>query len=150
SSVLKADQKYADAVKGTYPAEFENLSLGKILRGYINGDWSNAQLEQKAMASSPTSAGGILIPTILSAQFIDLALNAAVCFKAGGQVLPMSSNNMTMARLTQDVSAAWYAEAGTIAESDAAFDSVVFSAKKMAAMVRVDNELLDDAENINT
>lgn len=147
---LKTADKFTDAVKGSYDPEYEALSFGKIVRGYLTGNWDNAPLEMKAMASSPTSAGGILIPTVLSARIIDIARSQSVAFRAGAITVPMTSNNLTMARLTQDVSAGWYAEAGTISESDAAFDSVSFSAKKMATLVRVDNELLEDAENINS
>jgi HK97 family phage major capsid protein len=54
-----------------------------------------------------------------------------------------------MARVTQDVTAGWYGEAGEIAASDAALDSVTFTARKLAALVVVNNELLEDAGNVD-
>jgi len=147
--VLKSDEPLVEVVKANADPEFENLSLAKILRGYVLGDWADAQLEQKAMASSPASAGGVLIPTVLSARIIDLARNLAAVMRAGAATVPMTSNNLKMARQTQDVTAGWYAEAEEIDETDAAFDSVDFTARKMAAVVRVNNELLEDAPNVN-
>jgi HK97 family phage major capsid protein len=149
-TVLKADQKFVDAVKGSYPSEFENLSLGRLIRGYVTGNWDGAHLEMKAMGSTPTTAGGILIPTVLAARIIDRARNLAAVLRAGAVTVPMTSNNLTMARVTGDVSAAWYAEAGTISESDMTFDAVTLTARKLASLVRVNNELLEDAGNIDT
>lgn len=148
--VLKANQSFADVLKGSYPAEYENLSLRKILNGYVNGDWAGAELEMKAMASSPTSAGGILIPAVLSARIIDMARNLAAVLRAGAGVVPMTSAQMVMARQTQDVTAGWFGEGAAIDESDAAFDSVTFTARKMAALIRINNELLEDAANVDS
>jgi HK97 family phage major capsid protein len=147
--VLTKEQRFSDAVKGSYPAEYANLSIGRLLNGYINHDWTGAELEMKAMTSSPTSAGGILIPAPLSARIIDLARNEAAVFRAGAQTVPMSSATLVMARATGDVTAAWYAANAAITESDAAFDSVTFTAHKLAVLVRVENELLADAIGID-
>jgi HK97 family phage major capsid protein len=147
--ILKANEKFADAVKGSYPAEQDGLSLGRLLRGYINGDWSNAELEMKAMASSPTTAGGILIPAPLSARVIDRARNLAAVLRSGAVVVPMDTATLKMARLTTDPTAAWTAEAGAIAASDAVFDSVTFTARKLAALLVINNELLDDGQNVD-
>ncbi|HYD16745.1 MAG TPA: phage major capsid protein [Candidatus Nanoarchaeia archaeon] len=149
SVVLKKDESFADHVKGTYQSEYDRLSLGRLLKGYILGDWTGAELEQKAMTSSPTTAGGILIPTPLSAQIIDLARNESVVMRAGATTVPMTSATLKIARQTSDVTAAWYAANATISESDAAFDSVDFTARKLACMVRVENELLEDAQGVD-
>ncbi len=147
--VLKADQKFADAVKGSYPAEFDRLSIGRLLRGYLAAEWAGAELEQKAMASSPTTAGGILIPAPLSARIIDIARNRAAVMRAGAVTIPMATATVKLARQTQDVTGGWYSEAAAIAASDAAFDSVTFTARKLAALVVVNNELLEDTEGLD-
>jgi hypothetical protein len=61
--VLKAGDSFGKHLEGSYPDEFKGLSLGKLLRGYVTGDWADAALEQKAMGSSPLSSGGMMIPT---------------------------------------------------------------------------------------
>jgi HK97 family phage major capsid protein len=145
--VLKAGDSFSKHLEGTYPDEFKGLSLGKLLRGYIAGDWSDATLEQKAMSSSPLSSGGMLIPTPLAAEVIDLARNQTRVLMAGAITVPMGTATLKYARLSQDASATWTAEASDIALSAAAFDSVTFTAHKLAALVGIDNELLADAEN---
>lgn len=148
--VLKAEQRFADVVKSQYPAEWQNLSLGRFLKGYVTGDWAGAELEMKAMASTPASAGGVLIPAVLGARVIDLARNVAVLTRAGAQVVPMTSNNLKLARQTADAAVGWYGEGADISETDATFDSVDFATKKMACLVRVSNELIEDAANFET
>jgi HK97 family phage major capsid protein len=133
----------------SFPDEHKRLSIGKLLRGWIDGDWTGAELEQKAMTSSPTTAGGMLIPTVLSSRIIDVARAKAAVFQAGATTVPMSSNNLKVARATQDISAAWYNPNAAIAESDMVFDSVDFTARKMGCLVRVENELLEDATGID-
>ena len=141
-TVLKAEDSMAKHLEGTYPQEFKHLSLGKILRGYITGEWAGADLEQKAMASTPTSAGGILIPVPLAADVVDLARNQSRVLQARAITVPMSSATLRYARLDSDVQPAWTAEAANIALSAASFDSVVFTAHKLALIVAIDNELL--------
>jgi HK97 family phage major capsid protein len=123
------------------------LSLGKLLRGYVTGEWTGAAAEQKAMGSSPLSSGGMLIPTPLAADVIDLARNQTRLLQAGAITVPMSTATLKYARLSQDATANWTSEAANIALSAAAFDSVTFTARKLAALVAIDNELLEDAAN---
>ncbi len=148
--VLKSIDSYATHIKGSYPDEFERLNLGRLLKGYIAGDWSGAELEQKAMASSPTSAGGILIPAPLAARVIDIARNRAVALQAGVSTVPMTTSTLKLARVTGNPTAGWYNEAAAITPSDGTLDSVTFTARKLAALVVVNNELLDDAQNADT
>ena len=145
--VLKSADSFAKHVEGTYPQEFKSLSIGKILRGYINGNWDDAELEMKAMGSTPLSSGGALIPTPLAAEVIDLARNKTRVLQAGAITVPMSTATLRYARLDSDVSANWTLEASNIATSAATFDSVTFTAHKLAALVAIDNELLEDAAN---
>ncbi len=147
--VLKSSETLVDTWKGSYEPEYERCSIGKILKGYIIGNWDGAELEQKAMASSPTSAGGVNIPVPLAARIIDLARNNAVVMRAGAVTVPMDTATLKLARSTQDITAGWYSEAGAIAASDMAFDSVTFTARKLAALVVVNNELLEDAQGVD-
>ena len=101
--------------------------MGKLIRGYVTGDWIGASLEQKAMGSSPLSSGGMMIPTPLAADVIDLARNQTRVLQAGAITVPMTSATLKYARLSQDVSTAWTAEAANIALSSAAFDAVTFT-----------------------
>jgi HK97 family phage major capsid protein len=144
---LKSGESYGKHLEGSYPDEFKGLSIGKLLRGYITGDWNGAAFEQKAMGSSPLSSGGMMIPTPLAADVIDLARNQSRVLMAGAITVPMTSSTLKYARLTQDVPANWTLEAANIALGAAAFDAVTFNAHKLASLVVIDNELLEDAAN---
>jgi HK97 family phage major capsid protein len=145
--VLKAGDSFGKHLEGTYPDEFKGLSLGRLLRGYITGNWLDAQLEMKAMGSTPSSSGGLLIPTPLSGVVIDLARAATRVMQAGAVIIPMESATLRFARLTQDVAANWTLEQANITASGAVFDGVTFTAHKLAALVAISNELLEDAAN---
>ncbi len=140
-------ESFAQRLEGTYPDEFKGLSLGKLLRGYVTGNWDSAALEMKAMGSTPTSVGGIMIPTPVAGSVIDLARNQARVMQSGAIVVPMESATLKYPRLAADVSANWIAEAANITPGAGTFDSVTFTAKKLAALVAIDNELLEDAAN---
>ncbi len=146
---LKSGDSMLKHVEGSYSNELKGASLGKILKGYITGDWTGAELEKKAMGESPLSSGGILLPVPVSAQVIDLARNQARVLQAGARVIPMSANTLLYPRLDSDVPSAWTLENTDIAMGAATFDSVKFTAHKVASMFAISNELLEDAGNID-
>jgi HK97 family phage major capsid protein len=144
--LLAKGDSFETAVKGSYPDEYNRLSIAKYLRGVVTGEWEGAELERKAMTSSGNT---VVIPTPLSSRIIDLARNRAAVFSAGASTVPMSSSTLKVARATGDVSADWYAENSTIDLSEAAFDSVDFTARKVATRVEITNELLEDGQGVD-
>ena len=125
--------------RGEYSEEEKNLDLGKILKGITFGDWSGATLERKAMAE----AGSPFIPAPVAARVIDLARNQARVFEAGCQTIPMSTLTLKIPRLTADVAGSWVAEGTDITVADATFDSITFTAHKLAVLCAINNELID-------
>ena len=71
------------------------LSLRKYLRGMTLGDWSGADAERRAMAEGTLSAGGYMVPTLLSSQMIDLARNSTRVLRAGATIVPMPNRTLT-------------------------------------------------------
>jgi hypothetical protein len=47
------------------------MSFAKIARGLATGIWTDAELEQRAIAESPATAGGHMVPTPVAATVID-------------------------------------------------------------------------------
>ena len=76
---------------------------------------------------------------------IDLARNVARVFQAGAQTIPMENATLRVPRLTQDATGGWYNEAQDIISADGTFDGVTFTARKLAVILAIDNELLEDA-----
>ena len=137
---LRPEQRMAELSRTDGPA----LSLGRMLRGTILGDWTGAQEEMRAMSTTTASAGGYLVPDSISANVIDLARNAAVAIQAGGLTIPMPTQKMTVVRITTDPTAGWRSEGGAITESDGGFEPITLEARSLAALVRVNIELLED------
>jgi len=145
--MVKKGESFADRYRSLYgaPADSERLSMARLLRGYVLGDWRGAELERKAMASTPSTSGGVLIPVPLVAEVIDRARQAGVIFKAGATTVPMVSSTLTMPRIEDDPDIGWYEELEPIVESQPVIGSLILTAKKAAALVRVSNELLEDS-----
>lgn len=150
--VLAPSEKLADVcrrdlIDGIKP---EDLSLGRVLRGLVTGEWSGAEAEKRAvMAEGTSSLGGVLIPAPMAAQVIDLARNQAVVFRAGASTVPMTANTLKMCKVTGDMSASWREENAAITASEMSFDSLSFTAKALAAICTISIELLEDAGNVN-
>jgi len=145
--VLKASESFAEVFKGGFAPEDEGLDLGRLVRGIALGNWAGADLERKAM-SSIVNVGGYMIPEVLSTRVIDRARNLAAVMMAGAGTIPMTSSTLKLAAVNGDPTMDWYGENATISESDVTLGQRAFQSKKMAALVRVSNELLEDAPNV--
>jgi HK97 family phage major capsid protein len=147
--VIKTKDRLADHFKSALPDEFQHLSLGRYVRGVATGNWAGSALELKAAMSSVATAGGFLMPDVLSARVLDLARNRALTLQAGVGTMPMTTHTMYLAKVTEDPTVEWTAENATIDETDLTFTRLQFDANKMAALVRISNELLEDAPNVD-
>lgn len=135
------------AARADYPEEWNEINTGKLLKGIVFGDWTGAALERKAQAETSAGAGGVFIPAPVASRVIDYARNFARVFQAGAQTIPMDTATLKVPRLDADITGSWTAEGSDIAEVDAPFDSVTFTAHKLGVIAAIDNELLEDAPN---
>jgi HK97 family phage major capsid protein len=123
------------------------LGLGGFLRALHGGPQS--ELERRVLAEASVGAGGAFVPTVLSAEVIDLLRARSVAFQAGVRTIPMASQTLKFARVTADPVGAWRAENAAIAVSDPTFDAVTLTAKSWALIVLISRELLEDGLNID-
>lgn len=126
----------------------EDLSLGRMLRGVMLGDWRGAEAEKRALSIGTDSLGGFLVPTPLSARIIDLSRAQARVIQAGALTVPMDASTLKLAKILTDPVAYWKAENAAITESDMTFGPLTLTAKTLTALVRVSVELLEDAQNL--
>ena len=141
---LLPNESFAAAVNApTRPGE--ELSLGRAICAALTGRWGHAEREIKAIGSTFSGPdGGVLVPASLSARIIDLARNTSSVLRAGALTLPMPAQEVTIARLASDPTSYWTGETGTITTSTATFEGITLSANKLACLVPVSNELLED------
>lgn len=143
--VLRPEQRLASTVEG--PGS--RTSFDDWVRAAVTGDWSGIDPETRAMSIGTASAGGMLVPSPLSARVIDRARNAGRIFQAGATTIPMDENGLTIARVITDPTAAWKNENAAITASDMVLDSVVFTARTLLALVKGSVELFEDAQGID-
>lgn len=149
--VLGREQRVADwcAHRGQVRDEHRDLNFGAMLRGWLTSNWSGAENEQRALLEGTQAGGGVLVPTPLSASIIDRARNVSRCFRAGARVVPMDSQTLKVPRIAGSPSPAWRAENAVIAEGDLTFDSITFTAKSLALIVRASRELIEDGRDVD-
>ncbi|TQW29722.1 phage major capsid protein, partial [Clostridioides difficile] len=80
----------------------QSLSLGKYIKGMHIGDWKDANIEMEAYKALNTSTGSTLIPSELSAEIIDLARKKIALSNVS--IIPMETNNLTLAKVKNDPS----------------------------------------------
>jgi HK97 family phage major capsid protein len=98
----------------------------------------------KAQGEGVDSAGGFLVPEELLANIIVLREQFGV-FRQECRVIPMGSDTLNWPRRTGGLTAYFTGENAAITESQAAWDNVNLTAKKLGALTRMSNEIAEDA-----
>lgn len=122
------------------------LSLGKAVQSMITGNWSNAEAEQRALSTSPSSAG-FMIPHGVAASTIDMARAQAVVVRAGAQTVGMLSGLMTIAKVTADPVVEVKTENEAFSGADMQFAPVTLTARTIGCIATISRELATDAPN---
>ena len=124
----------------------ETVSAGAYLRALTAGPKNDA--ERRALGGGTDAAGGYTVPTLTSAELIDLARAEMVLSQAGARVVPLSSDQNVIAKVLTDPVPAWRAENAAVNESDPTFGSVTLAPKSIAVMVKASVELMQDSLNL--
>src|SRR5260370_756841 len=101
------------------------------------------------MAGNSDVGGGVLVPSILSADVIDLARKQAVCFQAGAQTIPMDSSTLAIAKLTADTTMQWHIENQPQTLQQNTFGRVTLSSKMLVCLVSASTAIVEDGGNIS-
>lgn len=110
-------------------------------REIARNEW-NDPLLARAMAASTGSAGGFLVPEQYSAELIELLRPSAVVRSLNPVTVPMPGGNITLPKLTGGGSASYVGENQNIAKTEAKVGQIRFSARKLAALVPISNDLI--------
>lgn len=126
----------------------KDVDLGKLAKGVITGDWSNAAAERNYLNVVEMSGDGkVLVPQHLSMNIFDMARAKSAVF---GKVptVTLNNGNLTIAKIAQDPTAHFIAEGEAIPFSDVVFAPVKLKSKILAAIVPVSEILLKDGQNV--
>ncbi|MDB4896885.1 MAG: phage major capsid protein family [Firmicutes bacterium] len=99
----------------------------------------------KALGESTVSGGGALVPEEYASEVIDLLRAKAVVRAMGTPSAPMNSGSLTMPFLSAGSTASYVGENQNISKSEPQTGNLQLSAKKLAALVPISNDLLRDA-----
>lgn len=148
--VLSPEQKITVPNQSKYEQkEFSDMSIGKLVKGMATGKWDGAEKEQQVVAANRDGSGGVLIPTPLSNELVNMVRAQSVLMTAGARTVPMTSSTLVFAKQTGDIKPHWKKEGAPINETDADFEPVKFEAKTLVGMSDITIELLEDALNID-
>lgn len=88
------------------------------------------------------SAGGILVPANLAAEVIEILRPKAVIRRLGARTLPLPNGNLTVPRLNGGAVVGYIGTDTDIPATGQTYDDLKLSAKKLAALVPISNDLL--------
>lgn len=122
------------------------LSAGAYLRALTVGPKNDA--ERRALGGGTDAAGGFTVPTLTSAELIDLARDEMVLARAGARIVPLTSDQNVIAKVLTEPIPAWRAENAAVNESDPTFGLVTLAPKSIAVMIKASVELMQDSLNL--
>jgi HK97 family phage major capsid protein len=140
--ILRMADKLADRHP---PRDSQPLDVAKMIRGIVTGHWDDASSERRAMGEATLPGGGYSVPQELSALWIDMARAKAVCIAAGAGTLPMATQSLRIAELTQDVVPNFRPEHVPLNENDLVFGAVDLRARLVGVVARASLELISDS-----
>lgn len=108
---------------------------------YAEQQWGDGQLFANQNTGTG-AAGGFLVPEDVSGEIIELLRPASVVMSLSPVVIPMSSGNFTMNRVASGAQASYIGEQQDAPATGVQFGQVKLSAKKLAALIPVSNDLL--------
>lgn len=131
------------------PSASSNSKTGRATDEYKRAFWNvmrnkNSYEIHNALQVGTDSEGGYLVPDEFEKTLIE-ALEEENMFRTLAKVITTSSGDRKIPVVASKGSASWVDEEGEITESDDAFTQVSIGAYKLATMIKVSEELLNDS-----
>ena len=148
--VLGRKDRMADQVEAPVDMtanDANQLSFGRYLRGIATGRWDGAELEHRVMGTGDNVLGGYLVPAKLAARVIDRARDRSVLIAAGAQTVPITSDNLSIARVNTDPTISTKAENAAFSAVDVNFVTVNLYPQTIGCLVKASRELIEDSIN---
>ena len=131
------------------PSKNGNMKTGRATDEYKQAFWNamrnkNSFDIQNALQVGTDSEGGYLVPDEFENTLIE-ALEEENIFRTLANVITTSSGDRKIPVVATKGTASWVDEEGIILESDDGFGQVSIGAYKLATMIKVSEELLNDS-----
>jgi HK97 family phage major capsid protein len=150
-TALAGEEQYAEANK------FEKVDpLGGLIIAYANAKgnvrdahfWAQRKFGDKskitkALEVAIPTAGGMMVPEILSDEVIELLLAATVMRSMGCTIMPLVNGQLSITRQTGGATAAYLSEGGNITYSQLQVGQINLQGHKLGAITAISTDLLD-------
>jgi len=139
--LLEAERKTVPTAGDATDKKIEAMEkMAQIIQAMAAKDYVTV----KALTEGTDSEGGYLVPEEFRAEVIRLAGEYGIA-RRYCRVVPMTRDVMKFPTVESGVTASWVDEGGTIGTSQPTFGQVTLTARKLAAITVMTNELLADA-----
>jgi HK97 family phage major capsid protein len=149
-SMLADEQKYREANVGEKIDPIGGLIIALAANKGSPSDaakWASRKYGEKskivkALNTTTDTAGGFLVPEVLSPEVIELLSATTVMRKMGCRVMQLVNGQLTIPRMTGGATAAYISEGTSITSSQETFGQINLQGHKLAAQVPISNDLL--------
>ncbi len=139
-------QRYSD-IPGMTPSE-DPHAIGNLVRAALTGNRSGLSAEvSAALSEGALTQGGYAVPSVLSSSVIDLMQANSVLVNSGMPVINLTSDNLTIARVTSVPEFSVKIENQEFDESDMTFGAVKIVPKMIGCLIRASLEVIEDGPN---
>lgn len=134
-------------VPGNEP-DANSSAFGELVRASLTGRTSGLAPELKSVLSEGTgTAGGYLVPSRLSSMVVDLARNESVLVDAGMITIPLDTDHMRIATVTEDPVFTGRTENQLIQDSKVTFGAINIVPRQLSCLIKTSMEVVEDAPN---
>ncbi len=109
---------------------------------FAKNRWGEDSDVAKALEVGGATAGGFIVPPNYSADMIEMLIPRVIARSMGATTMPLVNGSLQVPKQTAGSSAQYIGESQDIPESQPVFGMLQMSAKKLAALVPVSNDLL--------
>ncbi len=140
--------KHYNTARSSFGEDGGEMNIADFLRGVSNMGTTPAV--KNALSVGTDTAGGFSVPSRLMPGILAALAPVSSLLRAGAGIVPIEdgAKTFTTAAVNTIPTAAWRAEAGTLATSDPAFRAVVATPRSLAFQFKISRELLADGQNI--
>lgn len=143
AEIQKMRRHSKDSVLEQFPGFVEENEAKNFLE-FAKAVFTKDSVTIKAMTEGTDSAGGYLVPDEIVPTLARVIENYGI-IRRNATVLPMSRQNLNIASLASGVTVYWPGEGSAITESQPTLGNVGLVAKKLAALIPVSGELMEDS-----
>ena len=154
ATLAKSPNVVSMADTGVSAKEAKDVSMVKMIKGVITGDWRGAEKEQeiqkavqqKAIEQGSSVAGGYLIPTELSSEIVDRIVAKNVLAQLGVTQARPQRLHFDIPKVNGGTTAYWVGENAEITESNMDFGLISMRPKIVAALTGASRTSIDSGD----